>query len=35
MSKLVTFDFLSTQWTNDALAAFLSRFSGALRRHGE
>ena len=33
MSKLVALDFLPTQWTNDMLAALLSRFSGVLRSH--
>ena len=34
MTKLVTIDFLPTQWTNDAFAAPLSCFSGVLRSHG-
>ena len=33
MTKLLTIDFLPTQWTNDMLAALLSRFSGVLRSH--
>ena len=33
MSKLVALDFLPTQWTNDMLAALLSRFSGLLHSH--
>jgi len=33
MTKLVALDFLPTQWTNDVLAALLSRFSGVRRSH--
>jgi len=33
MTKLLTIDFLSTQWTRDMLATLLSRFSVVLRSH--